>query len=106
MAEGGEEVGGGDVDGSEVGGAGSAVCEGAGDDLVVDAVGVGRRDGGEFGAAEGGFDGEGVVLEPVEEAGVAEEAGVGVLGGVDVGVYWMFLCVSGVCWGVGMCRVG
>ena len=60
-AEGGEEVGGGDVDGSEVGGAGGAICEGAGDDLVVDAVGVGGRNGGEFGAAEGGFDGEGVV---------------------------------------------
>ena len=61
MAEGGEEVSGGDVDGSEVGGTGSTVCEGAGDGLVVDAVGVGRRDGGEFSAAEGGFDGEGVV---------------------------------------------
>lgn len=42
----------------------------------------------------------------MEEAGIAEEAGVGVLRGVDVCVYSMFLCISDVCWGVGMCRVG
>lgn len=51
--------------------------EGAGDDAVVDACGGGQ-------VGEGGFGGEGVGVEPVEEGGLAEDAGVGVLGGVDV----------------------
>lgn len=81
-AERGEEVGGGDVDGGVVGGAGGAVGEGAGDDS-----GVGGAGGGVVVVvAERALQGKGVRLEPVEEGGGAEEAGVGVLRGVDVGV--------------------
>ena len=47
---------------------------------MVDVVGF-------LGEGEGGFEGVGVALEPGEEGGFAEETGVGVLGGVDVGVY-------------------
>lgn len=42
-----------------------------------------------MGVGEGGearFEGEGVGFEPFEEGGGAEEAGVGELGGVGVGV--------------------
>lgn len=87
MAEGSEEVGGGDVDGGEVGGAGGAVCEGAGDDARVDSAGFG-------GVAEGGFEGEGVCFEPVEEGRRTEDARVGVLRGVDVCVLSvsLYLC--------------
>ena len=75
----GEEIGGFDVDGGEVGCCCCAVGEGAVDTAGVDAAG--EREGG-----EGGFEWEGVGVEPVEEGGFAEDAGVGVLGGVDVGV--------------------
>ena len=53
--------------------------EGAVDAAGVDAAGEGER-------GEGGFEWEGVRVEPVEEGGFAENAGVGVLRGVDVGV--------------------
>lgn len=66
--------------GCEVGGCCGAVGEGAGDAAGVDAVG-----GGEVG--EGGFEGESVFVEPGEEGGAAEDAGVGVLGGMNVGVF-------------------
>lgn len=49
-----------------------------------DAAGVDAA--GPRGVREGGFEGEGVTLEPVEEGGGAEDARVGVLGSVDVGV--------------------
>jgi len=79
MAEGCEMVCGGDVPGGEVGCCGCAVGEGAGD-----AVGVGAGGGEEGG--EGGFEREGVDVEPIEEGGFAEDAGVGELAGVDVGI--------------------
>jgi sugar lactone lactonase YvrE len=74
-AEVGEEVGGGYVDGGVVGCAGGAVGEGLADGARVDAAGSGW-------VGELGFAGEGVLVEPVEEGRVAEEAEVGVLGGV------------------------
>jgi hypothetical protein len=48
------------------------VGEGPGDEVGVDGVGAGE-------GIKGGFHGEGVGLEPVEECGFAEEAGVGML---------------------------
>ena len=48
--------------------------------MAVDAVG--GREGG-----EGGFEGVGVGFEPGEEGRFAEDAGVGELGGVDVGIW-------------------
>ena len=38
------------------------------------------------GGREGGFEGEGIFVEPVEECTFAEYTAVGELGGVDVGV--------------------
>ncbi len=77
--------------------------EGPGYDAAVYVSGAGKgvkgRGGGGAGrvrghggvwVAEGGFEGEGVGFEPVEEGGLAEDAGVGVLGGVDVGV-WLWV---------------
>ena len=78
-AEGGEEVCSGGVQGGVVGGCGGTVSKGAGDDAGVNVVGAGE-------GGEGGFEGEGVFLEPVEEGAVAEEARIGVLRGVDVRV--------------------
>ena len=63
-----------------------AVGEGPGDDAVVDPSG-----GGEGG--ERGFQREGVGVEPVEEGRGAEDAGVGVLGGVDVCVFKQLNCL-------------
>lgn len=74
-----EQVCGSGVDGGVVCCGGGAVGEGGGNGAGVDAAGEG--DGG-----EGGFEGEGVCGEPVEEGGVAEEAGVRELWGVRVGV--------------------
>ena len=51
--------------------------ESAIDDAGVDVAGAGE-------GGEGGFEGECVCLEPGEQCGVAEDARVGVLGGVDV----------------------
>ena len=53
--------------------------EGAENAAGVDATGEGKR-------GERRFQREGVGVEPVEEGGLAEDAGIGVLGGVDVGV--------------------
>lgn len=75
----GEEVGGGDVEGGVVGAAGGAVAEGAAYDAVVDGLGAVER-------AEAGFHGEGVSAEPGEEGAGAEDAGVGVLWGMGVGI--------------------
>jgi hypothetical protein len=50
-----------------------------------DEVGVYGFCAGEGG--EGGFHGEGVGLEPVQEGGFAEQAGIGVLRGVGVCVW-------------------
>ena len=68
------------MDGGEVGGCRCAVGEGARYAGVVDAAGDGE-------GCEGGFEREGVGVEPGEEGRFAEEAGVGVLGGVDVRVF-------------------
>jgi hypothetical protein len=76
-AEGREQVRGVDVERCIEGCCCGAVGEGGADDAGVDAVGL-------RGIGEGGFEGEGVGLEPGEEGGCAEYAGVGVLGGVDV----------------------
>ena len=54
--------------------------EGAGDAGRVDAAGFAQ-------GGEGRFEGERVRVEPVEEGCFAEDADVGILGGVDVGVY-------------------
>lgn len=67
------------MDGGEVGGCCCAVGEGAVDAAGVDAAGEGE-------GGEGGFEREGVGVEPVEEGAFAENARVGVLRGVDVGV--------------------
>jgi hypothetical protein len=78
------------MDGGVVGGGGGAVGEGARDQAVVDVPGA-------LDVGEGGLEREGVGVEPVEERGFAKNAGVGVLGGVDVGVWWAQLvkdCVS------------
>jgi hypothetical protein len=75
-----EEVGRFEVDGSVVGTGRRSVGEGPRDEVVIDA-------GSGFGVGERGFYGEGVGFEPGEECGFAEEAGVGVLGGVGVGVW-------------------
>lgn len=80
-----QQVGGGDVDGGVVGGGGGAVGQGAADDGRVDAAGPVE-------VLEAGLDGEGVLLEPVEEGSLAKDACVGVLRGVNVGVW------KGVCW--------
>ena len=53
--------------------------EGLVDDAGVDLAGFGE-------VGEGGLEREGVGVEPVNEGGVAEDAGVGVLRGVDVRV--------------------
>lgn len=53
--------------------------EGAVDDPGVDLTGFAE-------VGEGGFEWEGVGLQPGEEGRGAEDAGVGVLGSVDVGV--------------------
>lgn len=66
--------------GCEVAGCCCAPGESASDAGVVDFMGF-------FGRGEGGFDGIGVGFEPGEEGRFAEETGVGVLGGVNVGVY-------------------
>ena len=50
--------------------------------MCVDGAGAGGR-------GERSFEGEGVGFEPVEEGGGAEEAGVGVLRGVGVCVWWV-----------------
>jgi len=73
-------VGGFDVDGCVVACCGGSVGEGAGYDAGVDFLGHAER-------REGGFEGEGIGFQPGEEGGFAEEAGIGVLGGVDVGVW-------------------
>lgn len=65
--------------GRVVGGRGGAVGEQAGDDAGVDSSGEGE-------VGEAAFGREGVGLEPGEEGGVAEEACVGELGGVGVGI--------------------
>lgn len=95
------------MDGGVVGGCCSAAGEGSRDDAVVDLFGAaeriwwcGRGVCGcgcgcgwvvsvhwRVGVAERGFEGEGVGFEPVKEGGLAEDASVGVLGGVDVGVW-------------------
>ena len=74
-----------------VGCRGCAECEGPGDDARVDLMGASEGIGrwcrgihGRLGVAEGGFEWEGVGGEPVEEGGLAENAGIGVLGRVDV----------------------
>ena len=67
------------MDGGEVGCCCCAVGEGAVYTAGVDAAGEGE-------GGQGGFEWEGVGVEPVEEGGFAEDAGVGVLRGVDVGV--------------------
>ena len=67
------------MEGCEVGGCCCAVGEGAGYAAEVDTAGEGE-------GGEGGFEREGVGVEPVEEGGFAEDAGIGVLRGVDVGV--------------------
>jgi hypothetical protein len=87
VAEVGEEVGGGHVDGGVVGGAGGAVGESLVDDAGVDLAGFGE-------VGEGGLERKGVGVEPVEEGGVAEDAGVGVLRRVDVCVWGgMLVCL-------------
>jgi hypothetical protein len=63
----------------------------------VDAVGF-------FRVLEGGFHREGVSLEPVKESGGAEDAGVGELGCVDMGVY--VLINSTLMWLLGGRNVG
>lgn len=57
-----------------------AMAERGGHAAGVDFAGFGKR-------REGGFDGKGVFVQPFEEGGFAEEAGVGVLGGMNVGVW-------------------
>lgn len=100
--EGGEEVGGRDVDCGVVGGGGGATGERAGDGARVDCFGagkgVGRGRGGRGGfgrlvhwgvwVAKGGFERESIGRKPVEESAFAEDAGVGVLRCMDVGVFW------------------
>ena len=55
-------------------------------------MGESSRDAGGVDAAgfweggEGGFEGEGVGVEPVEEGGFAKDADIGILGRVDVGI--------------------
>lgn len=75
--EAGEVVGAGDGGGGEVGGCCGAVAEGGEDTVGVDAVSEGV-------GGQGGFEREGVFVQPGEEGGFAEDAGVGELGGVDV----------------------
>lgn len=78
------------MDGGEVGGCCCAVGEGAGDAAGVDAAGEGE-------GGEGGFEREGVGMEPVEEGTFAKDTGVGMLGGVDVGVFlrrWMLVMLD------------
>ena len=65
--------------GGVVGGCCCAVGEGAAYGTGVDFVGL-------FGGGKGSLEREGVGLEPGEEGRGAEDAGVGMLGGVGMGV--------------------
>jgi len=72
MADFREKVCGGDVYGGIIRCGCGPVGEGAVDDTVVDCTGEGE-------VGEGGFRGEGVFFQPVEEGSGAEEASVWVL---------------------------
>lgn len=80
MADFREEICSGDVYGGVIRCGCGPVGEGAVDDAVVDCTGEGE-------VREGGLSREGVRCEPIEEGGRAEEAGIWVLGGVDVRIY-------------------
>lgn len=80
VAQGCEEIRGGDVGGGEVGCRGSAMGEGAGDAMGIDA-------GGCWEGGQRRFEGKGVGVEPGQESRFAENACVGELRGVDMGIY-------------------
>lgn len=83
-----EEVGGVYGYGCVVGSGGGAVGEGPLDAACVYCFGFGER-------GEATFHGEGVGVQPVEEGGFAEDAGVGELGGMDMGVCSLYQWVFG-----------
>lgn len=56
------------------------MAESGGHAAGVDFASFGKR-------AEGFFEGKGVFIQPFEEGGFAEDAGVWVLGGVNMGVW-------------------
>lgn len=67
------------MDGGIVSGCCGTVAERGGHAARVDLVRFGQR-------GKGGFEGKSVFFQPLEEGAVAEDARVGVLGGVNVGV--------------------
>ena len=75
-----KDVGSGGMRCCEIAGCCCAVGKSAGDAGVVNFAGL-------LGGGKGGLEREGVGFEPGEESRFAEDACVGILGGMDMGVY-------------------